>query len=151
MVQSVVLCTDLSSSVGRALSPLSLRSPLHMIYTCVYTYVLQWNCGRMCTRDTQWNSSNPDIPGPEESGEVSLFQGCPYRGVPMCTFKCLFGLLFYFCDTQWNSSTPGPEESVLICEVSLFQGCPYRGVSKCLLWPIILLLTIIFCVLYKHM
>ena len=93
-----MLCTDLSSSVGRALSPLSLRSSLHMIYTYVHTYVLQWNCGRMCTRDTQWNSSNLDTPGPEESvliSEVSLFQGCPYRGVPLYTSKCLFGLLFY--------------------------------------------------------
>ena len=36
----------------------------------------------------QWNPSNLDTIGPGESvliSEVSLFQRCPYRGVPLYT------------------------------------------------------------------
>ena len=58
----------------------------------------------------QWNSSNPDTIGLEESvliREVHVL----ISGVEKYTNMVL-----------------GEEESVLFREVSIFQGCPYRGV-----------------------
>ena len=67
-------------------------------------------CGEGPYTFIQWNPSNPNTIGSEESvliREVSLFQGLK--------------------STQtWYIL--GEEECVLFREVSLFQGCPYRGV-----------------------
>ena len=57
----------------------------------------------------QWNPSNPDTIGPEESvliSEVSLISGVE----------------------KYTHMVLGEEESVLFKEVSLFQGCPYSTV-----------------------